>query len=168
MLRRLSLSGKERRTAIYLSTSPGCLVAQPVVFVSICNNEVIRMAMTSLSFRYYPDYFLYYLCSSHTPIFRMDPKHLFSEKALGRDWSQMLCGTPAGCFAIPVKQKANLTPQSGHSLLLLSLFGHRRDFFACEKERSQRPAPLHCFLLVNFTTVFPWLQLTCRSFREKG
>lgn len=70
MLRRLSLSGKERRTAIYLSTSPGCLVAQPVVFVSICNNEVIRMAMTSLSFRYYPDYFLYYLCYSHTPIFR--------------------------------------------------------------------------------------------------
>lgn len=170
MLRRLSLSGKEKRTAIYLSTSSHCLVAWPVVFVNICNNvnEVIRMAMTSLPFRYYPDYFLYYLCYSHIPIFRMDPEHLFSEKALGRDWSQMLCGTPPGCFAIPVQQKADLTPQSGHSLLLLSLFWHRRDFFACEKERSQRPASLCCFLLVNFTTVLPWVQLTRRGFREKG
>lgn len=135
-LRRLSLSGKGKRTAIYLSTSPGCLVAQPVVFVNIWNmNKVIRMATTGPSFKYYPAYFLYYLCYSHISIFRMDPKHVFSEKALGRAWSQMLCGTPAGCFAIPVQQKANLVLQPGHSLLLTSLFWHRKDYFCLWKRR---------------------------------
>lgn len=145
-------------------------MAQPAVFVNICNmNEVIRMATTAPSFKYYPAYFLYLLCYSHVSIFRMDPKHVFSEKALARAWSQMLCGTPAGCFAIAMQQKANLILQS-YSIHCCSrlCFGTEGIIFACEKEGSQRPFFLHCFLLVNFTTVLPWLQLTLCSFREKG
>lgn len=131
VLRRLNLSGKGKRTAIYLSTSPGCLEPWPAVLVNTCNmNEVIGMATTAPSFKYYPAHFLYSLCYRHTSIVRMDPKHLLSEKAWGRAWSQMLCGTPAGCFATPMQQKANHILQSGHSLLLTSLFCHRRDSFA--------------------------------------
>lgn len=82
MLRRLNLSGKGKRTAIYLSTSPGCLVPWPAVLVNTCNmNEVVGMAMTAPSFKYYPAHFLYSLCYRHTSIVRMDPKHLLSEKA---------------------------------------------------------------------------------------
>lgn len=108
------------------------------------------------------------LCVTATHLFSgWTRSSCFQRKILDRDWSQMLCGTPAGCFALPVQQKTNLILQSGHSLLLISLFWHRRDFFACEKERSQSPPFLRCFLLINFTTVLPWLQLTPCSFKEK-
>lgn len=37
VLRRLSLSGKEKGSAIYLSPSTGCLMTWPDVFVKVCN-----------------------------------------------------------------------------------------------------------------------------------
>lgn len=100
----------------------------PVVFDNISNmNDVIRMATTG-------PFSVLFVLQTHI-YFQDGPKASIFREGTGQGCSQMLCATPAGCFAMPVQQKVNLILQSGiHCRCVFVL-----DFYTCEKEGSQRP-----------------------------